>query len=138
MTDKDGKVTYGDDITVVPLNGQKYMQFEVGKLRFLDSFQFMSTPLDELVSLLHKSDKDQFVHTAKYLGNDDVVFAKGVYPYSYMTSRDKFAETQLPPIEAFHDNLKDEPLKQEDYDRAQQTWSHFGIQDLKQITITIF
>ena len=32
MTDKDGKVTYGDDITVVPLNGQKYMQFEVGKL----------------------------------------------------------------------------------------------------------
>ena len=61
MTDKDGKVTYGDDITVVPLNGQKYMQFEVGKLRFLDSFQFMSTPLDELVSLLHKSDKDQFV-----------------------------------------------------------------------------
>jgi len=49
-----------------------------------------------------------------------------------MTSRDKFAETQLPPIEAFHDNLKDKTLKQEDYDRAQQTWSHFGIQDLQQ------
>ena len=130
-TDENGKVTYEDDVTVIPLNGQKYLQFEVGKLRFLDSFQFMSTSLDELVSLLHKSDKSQFVHTAKYLGNDDAVFAKGVYPYSYMTSRDKFAETQLPPIEAFHDNLKDEPLKQEDYDRAQQTWSRFGVNDLQ-------
>ena len=58
-------MTYEDDVTVVPLNGQKYLQFEVGKLRFLDSFQFMSTSLDELVSLLHKSNKDQFVHTAK-------------------------------------------------------------------------
>jgi len=44
-----------------------------------------------------------------------------------MSSREKFAETQLPPIEAFHDNLKDEPLSQEDYTRAQQVWSRYGM-----------
>jgi len=44
-----------------------------------------------------------------------------------MWSRDKFAETQLPPIEAFHDSLKDEPLSQEDYTRAQQVWSRFDM-----------
>jgi len=59
-----------------------------------------------------------------------VVFAKGVYPY--MSSRNKFAETQLPPIEAFHDILKDEPLSQEDYTRAQQVWSRFDMCSMQQ------
>jgi len=74
---KKGKVSF-DDINVIPLNGEKYMMFQVGKLRFLDSFQFLSTSLNELVSLLLKSGKDKLKHTTKYLGNDDIVFSKGV------------------------------------------------------------
>ena len=59
------------------------------------------------MSLLLKCGKQNFAHTIKHLGtDDDIVFSKGVYHYSYMSSRYKFAETQLPPIEAFHDNLK--------------------------------
>jgi len=54
------------------------------------------------VSLLLKSGRDKFTHTTKFLGDDDLVFAKGVYPYSYMTDPEKFAESQLPPIKAFH------------------------------------
>ena len=103
---KDNKVFY-DDVKVTPLNSEKYLQFQIGNLQFIDSFQFLSLSLDELVSLLLKSGKQNFAHTIKHLGtDDDTVFSKGVYPYSYMSSRDKFAETQLPPIEAFHDNLK--------------------------------
>ena len=49
-----------------------------------------------------------------------------------MTSRDKFAETQLPPIEAFHDNLKYEPLSREDYPRAQQVWTRYGMCNMQQ------
>jgi len=30
---------------------------------------------------------ERFRHTTKYLGSDDIVFSKGVYPYSYMTDR---------------------------------------------------
>jgi len=63
------------------------------------------------VSLLLKSGREKLVKTTEYLGNDDLVFAKGVYPYSYMTSRKKFDETKLPPIEAFYDQLNDKPLK---------------------------
>jgi len=96
------------------------MTFEVGKLRFLDSFQFLSTSLDELVSLLLKSGKDKFKHTTKYLGNDELFFTKGVYCYSYMTDRNKFAETKLPPIEMFQITLKDEKLDDDDYQRAQE------------------
>jgi len=96
----DGKPPTYDDVIVTPLNSEKYVmfQFQVGKLRFLDSFQFMSTSLENLVSLLLKSGREKFVNTTQYLGNDDLVFAKGVYPYSYMTSREKFDETKLSPI----------------------------------------
>ena len=34
-----------------------------------------------------------------------LLLRKGVYPYEYMTSWNKFEDTQLPPKEAFHSNL---------------------------------
>ena len=101
------------------LNNEIYMTFQIGSIRFLDSYQFLSTSLDQLVSLLLKSGKDEFRHTVKYLGDDDIVFAKGVYPYSYMSSRSRFAETRFPLIECFYDTLNDEPLDDRDYQRAQ-------------------
>ena len=121
-----------DDVQITPLNTEKYLQFQIGNVRFLDSYPFLSTSLDQLVQLLLKSSKENFVHTSKHLGDDDDVFSKGVYPYGYVSSSEKFEETQLPPIEAFHDSLKDEPLKQEDYVRAQQTWSKYGMQNMQQ------
>ena len=126
-----GKSPTYDDVEIIPLNSEKYMMFQVGKLRFLDSFQFMSTSLENLVSLLLKSGRQNFKHTTRYMGDDDLVFAKGVYPYSYMTSRDKFDERQLPPIEAFYDRLNDEPLDTKDYERAQKIWTHFNMQTLR-------
>ena len=115
----------------MPGNGTKNKTSSYFFVRLLDSYQFLSTSLDQLVQLLLKSGKENFVHTSKHLGDDDDVFSKGVYPYAYMC-REKFDETQLPPIEAFHDSLKDEPLKQEDYVRAQQTWSKYGMQNMQQ------
>ena len=62
-----------DDVSVIP------------RIRRNISFQFLSTSLEQLVSLLVKGGKSNFVHTAKHLGtDDDIVFAKGVYPYSYI------------------------------------------------------
>ena len=128
---KNGKVSY-DDVHVTPLSSEKYTTFQIGKLRFLDSFQFLSTSLENLVSVLLKSGKDKFHNTTKYLGNDDMVFAKGVYPYSYMSSREKFAETELPPIESFYNGLTDESLEPADYERAKAIWTHFKIENMQQ------
>ena len=115
----------------MPVNSEKYMMFQVGNLRFLDSFQFMSTSLENLVSLLLKGGSKNFPNTTRHLADDDLAFAKGVYPYSYVTSPEKFDDTQLPPIEAFHNTLNDEPLDVKDYERAQVTWTRFGIQTLR-------
>ena len=128
---KHGKPTY-DDIKVIPLNSENYTTFQIGNIRFIDSYQFLSSSLENLVSLLLKSGKQNFKHTTKFLGDDDTVFSKGIYPYSYMTSEKKFAETQLPPIDAFYDTLKGEALEPADYQRAQKIWSHFQIQNMKE------
>ena len=50
---KKGNVTI-DDVNVIPLNGQKYLMFEVSRLRFLDSFQFLLTLLSSLTDMLLK------------------------------------------------------------------------------------
>ena len=81
--------------------------------------------------LVLKVGKENFVHTSKHLGDGDDVFSKGIYPYGYMTLRDKFEETQLPAIDAFNDSLKDEHLKSEDYLRAQETWSRYGMHNMQ-------
>ena len=95
--------------------------------------RFLSSSLDELVSLLAKAGKENFVHTLKHLGtDDDLVFSRGVYPYSHMKSRKQLKETELPPISKFHDSLRNEPLDPRDYERAKATWSKFDIQNLQQ------
>ena len=65
--------------------------------------------------------------------DDEDTFAKGIFAYSLMTGRDKLEETQLPPIESFHDDLKDEPLEldQKDYERAQRVWTRYGMKTMK-------
>jgi len=128
---KGHKVTY-DDVKIIPLNGEQFIQFQIGNLKFLDSFQFLSTSLENLVSLLLKSGKQNFPHTTKYLGDNEFTFAKGVYPYNYMTDPSKFDETELPSIENFYNTLHDEPLSAEDYQRAQEIWKFYDIQNLRQ------
>ncbi|CAI2196847.1 3810_t:CDS:1, partial [Funneliformis geosporum] len=35
-----------------------------------------------------------------------LVYRKGVYPYDYIDSHDRFQETELPPIHEFYSTLK--------------------------------
>jgi len=43
------------------------------------------------------------------------------------TGRDKIAETQLPPIEAFYNTLEDEPCTPKNYDRAREIWAPYNM-----------
>ena len=55
---------------------------------------------------------------------------KGVYPYEYMDSWEKFDELTLPPKEDFHRNLNLEKISHEDYTHAQKVWDVFEIKNL--------
>ena len=59
----------------------------------------------------------------------ELLSRKGVYPYSYIDSAQKFDE-QLPPKEAFHNDLTDEALSDVDYLHVQNVWKEFNLRHL--------
>ena len=82
------------DINVIPYNMEKYTAFMLGKnLVFIDSLLFMSSSLDKLVSNLPN---DPFKYTSEKLKKNDKKLKrmkhKGVYPYDYIDSFNRFSE----------------------------------------------
>ncbi|XP_066902574.1 uncharacterized protein [Halyomorpha halys] len=120
-------------VEVIPSNEEKYISFtkHVGqmKLRFIDSYRFMAHSLDYLVKSLSV---DKFKETSKYYRDEELtlVTRKGVFPYDYIDSAEKLNETQLPPIEAFHNKLYDADISIEDYTHALNIWKQFKCQSL--------
>ena len=53
-----------------------------------------------------------------YLNKSILLLRKGVYPYEYMDSWERFNETSLPDKEAFHSNLNMENITYVDYKHA--------------------
>ena len=124
--DKKGKEKQMN-INAIPNNMEKYMAFMLGKhLTFLDSFQFMSSGLDKLVSNLPR---EAFKYTSQEYKDKklDLMTRKGVYPYDFMDSFKKFDEIRLPTKEDFHSILNDEHITDEDYKHAQTVWETFKL-----------
>jgi len=76
---KGQKVSF-DDVKIIPFNGERFLQSQIGNLKSLDSFQFLSTSLENVVPLLLKRGKENFSHTTKYVGDTPYTFAKVIYP----------------------------------------------------------
>ena len=76
--------------------------------RFPSIYQFCNTDLNKFILLLRK----------------------GVYPYEYTDSWQKFDETTLALKEIFHSNLNLEDISNEDYTHAQKVWHVFEIKKL--------
>ena len=116
------------EITVIASNSERYISFEFAGIRFLDSFQFMASSLNELVSNLNSN---MFMQTNRWLKHPELMKSKGVYPYEYMDGRDRFTETQLPPKECFYSKLTEEEITDEEYDRAQLVWKTYGCKTMQ-------
>ena len=117
----------------IPNNKERYISFTVGNLRFIDSYQFMGAPLDKLVNNLVQKGKHQFRYMMKEVPDQEqqnLLLRKGVYPYDYMDSPDKFAETHLPKQHAFYSLLIEEEISDADYTHAQAVWSTFKCRTL--------
>ena len=136
------------NIDCIPNNEEKYISFTknivIGsytnkegktepikhKIRFIDSFKFMSTSLDSLVNNLPD---DAFNNLEGcYKGEKlSLVKRKGVYPYEYMNSLERLDETKLPPKEAFYSKLTGEGISNEDYEHAKKVWEVFDMKTLR-------
>ena len=144
----------GWKLSVIPVTHEKYMSLQVrvpvgqytdkkGKLRtryfqirFIDSYQFLSSSLDALSASLDSLPLTEQRMRARFPGiSDAVIRRKGVFPYSYFNSPSRLEETCLPPIEAFRNDLSGAECKAEDYAHAQLAWSQLGCRCLRQYLV---
>ena len=143
-TDKNGQpLTYKDlkggekevtvrdgGITAIVQNMEKMISFSWGQFRFVDSYAFLSSSLGRLVGNTPKQNlriTRLYIEQAKF----KLITRKGVFPYEYMDSFDRFEETTLPPKEKFYSSLSQENISEEDYKHAQQVWTTFDCKNLK-------
>ena len=138
------------DIGVIAKNKEDYISFSINipvdkyidkngvekekfiGLRFIDSFKFMATSLDSLMKIL-VSGGQELKGFEKYSESQyKLLTRKGIHPYEYMTSWDKFKETELPPIEAFYSALNMSGISEDNYQHAQRIWKEFGIKNLRE------
>ena len=127
--DKEGK-KHEMSINVIPCNMEKYLAFMLGHcLVFIDSFQFMSSSLSNLVNNLPA---EAFKHTGQVFQGEQLslMTKKGVYPYDYMNSFEKFEDSRLPKKEDFFSIMNNEHITDEEYQHAQNVWNEFGLSSM--------
>ena len=124
---KEDYITFSVDVVV-----DKYVDKEFNekdktiKLRFIDSFKFMASSLDSLMTNLVKV-RQKLIELDDYSEEQyELLMRKGIYPYEYMSSWDKFAESQ----EAFYSNLNMSNVSDDDYQHAKKVWNAFNIKNL--------
>ena len=76
----------------------------------------------------------KFSNISKFCNNDINKFVlllrKGVYPYEYMDSWERFNETTLPNKKTFYSKLYLEDIADEDYTHAQKVFEEFKLKNL--------
>ena len=106
------------------------------EIRFIDSLKFLQTSLANLVGNLQPDDfhntKEIFCKQgARRVQPLALLTRKGVYPYDYVSSFERFSETQLPPKEEFYLKLNDEDISDEDYQHAINVWDIFKCKTIR-------
>lgn len=122
-----------ENIDCIPLNSEKYITFNLDELTFMDSYQFMASSLDSLSTNLKKGGLDNFIECKKKFKNNeqlDLITSKGVYPYDFMNTFDKFNLPSLPSMKDFHSQLSEKDITKKAYNHAHNVWQKFNIQNM--------
>ena len=116
------------EIKCIPTNTGKCISFSLTNLRFVDSVNFLLSSLDKLVK---GSDEFPIMHRMVPEENKRrLLLKKGIYPYEYMDSFERFGETELPEKEKFYSSLSGRGITDEEYAHAKQVWETFGCRKL--------
>ncbi|XP_077278040.1 uncharacterized protein LOC143906113 [Temnothorax americanus] len=140
---KDIANSFEGRIDLLPLTKELYISFtkyvregvnwgNCAKLRFVDSFKFLSTSLERLASYLDKGKlkimRSEFSELSE--SDFDLLTRKGVFPYEYVDGFDKLLVTELPPREDFYSSLTGETASESDYEHARNVWGCFRVRNL--------
>ena len=98
-------------------------------MKFHDSFQFKPKSLDVLSKTLEDDEVKYFVASCT-TSHFDLVLRKGVYPFDYLDSVERFDKTELPSQAAFFNKLSSSSCSDIDYAHASRVWDAFGCETI--------
>ena len=127
---------------------ERFVCFSIGELHFKDTLQFLSSSLDKLTQNLaakaihgtrledvfpnlHNRFKEKWNHLPSTAF--EMLTRKGIYPYSYMDSFEKFDEQSLPSREEFYNELTRKHISDEDYSFINELWKTFQLKNLGEL-----
>ena len=117
------------NVNVIPNGMEKYTALTMGqRLVFIDSFQFMSSSLASLAQSWAPTDFKHLTH--RFGERTELMKRKGVYPYEYMDSFERFEEDCLPAESKFFSSLTGEGITDEDYEHAKEVWKAFRMRNM--------
>ena len=113
----------------LPRNSNKSISIQIGPFIFKDSYLFLDKSLDYLTGTISHEDR---ISLKQEFGeyNYKLLTKKGIYPYDYFDSKDKYDELQLPKKEKFFNNLNNKNISNEDYKHALNVFKTFKCKDL--------
>ena len=128
---KEDYITFSIRVAVDKYKDKNGVEKEKGiELRFIDSFKFVSSSLDSLTANLVRGGQHLFGFEKYTPKQYELLIKRGIYPYEYMSSWDRFEETKLPPKEAFYSKLNMVGVSSENYEHARSVLKQFGIRNL--------
>ena len=121
----DNKIPF----SCLPRNSNKFISIQIGPFIFKDSYLFLNKSLDYLTSTI--SDEDRISLKQEFSEyNYKLLTKKGIHPYDYFDSKDKYDELQLPKKEKFFNKLNNKNISNEDYKHALNVFKTFKCKNL--------
>ena len=118
-------------IDCIPTSTEKYLSFTIsGKITFIDSLSFIASSLENLVKALPTDKFKHFDNHFKTNIEQKLLKQKGIYPYDYMNSYDKFEETSFPSQKDCYSQLNKESISDTDYKHALNVWKQLNINNM--------
>ena len=115
--------------TIIPKSLENYVSVQVGCLRFLDSYRFLSSSLDKLVKSL-----DNFPIMKLEGMSDDLFKKKLAYPYEYL-NLDNFQEPLNLTEEDYWSTLTQSYPSDDDIKRTQELIEKYKIRNGQELTM---
>jgi hypothetical protein len=67
----------------------------------------------------------------KYIGSNELLFAKGIFLHEWFDSFEKFDRSELPPKDAFYSQMNKEGITSDEYSRVPNIWTTLDCQICK-------
>lgn len=132
------------EVKLIPKSMEKYISFtkyvilnseeNCFPLRFVDSFKFLSSSLDNLAKSMNKTDFYHLQKTFPHTNQFELLLRKGIYPYEHMKTWQSYEEKKLPQQKDFFSSITNESVTREQFQHAKLVWDTFRIKDMGQYT----